>query len=130
MYVDAARLETVVERQRLVDGPGDVKPDMTVDTAMIGIEVIRVPLKWSPGGPLTVGLPIVNLDGQHILTRSEIDGVGDIDPVSSDSVFIQANRFAIEKDVAGLSHALELEENLAISEMVRNVEVFSVPGER
>jgi hypothetical protein len=48
MHVNAAGLETVIKRQCLVDLAGDVQPDMPVDAAMVGIEIVRVPFKRVP----------------------------------------------------------------------------------
>ncbi len=48
MDVDALALEAVVERQRLVDLAHHVQPHVPVDAAVVGIEVVRVPLE--PGG--------------------------------------------------------------------------------
>src|SRR5262249_29415052 len=40
--VHAGGLQAVEKRQRLVDGAGDVKPDVPVDAAVIGVEIVHV----------------------------------------------------------------------------------------
>ena len=43
MDIDALALQTVVERQGLMDLAGDMQPHMAVDAAVVGIEVVPVP---------------------------------------------------------------------------------------
>ena len=62
--VDALALEAVVERQRLVDLAGNMQPDMAINAAVIGIEIVRVPFKGSAGSAFLVARPVVNLDSK------------------------------------------------------------------
>ena len=113
MHVNAAGLETVIERQCLVNLAGDVQPDMPVDAAMVRIEIVRIPFKRSSGSALLVVRAVVYLDRQHVLLRSELHRIADVDAVGGDSVLIQPDRFPIEENVAGLAHAFEFEKDFA-----------------
>ena len=55
--------------------------------------------------------------------------VGDVDAVGGDAVLVQPDRFPIEVDVAGLAHALELEEDLAAGKLGGQLEVLAIPRE-
>src|ERR1039458_3544094 len=129
VYVDAAGLKAVVERQCLMDLAGGVEPDMSVDTAMIRIEIVRVPFKGVSSGALPIVRAVVHLNGQHVLFRAKTEGIGDVDAVSCNSVFIQANLLAIEEYVTGLPHAFEFEKELAAREACRDLEMFAIPRE-
>ena len=127
--VDALALEAVVERQGLEDGAGDVEPDAAVDAAVVGIEVVGVPLECGAGGALFVGGGVVELDGEDIFFAVEEDGAGDVDAVGGDAVLVETDLLAIEEDVTGLARAFELEEETAAGELGGDAEVFAIPGE-
>ena len=113
MHVNAAGLEAVIERQCLVDLAGDVQPNMPVDAAMVGIEIVRVPFKRSSGSAFLVVRAVVHLHRQHVLLGPEVHRIGDVDAVGGNSVLIQSDRFPIEENVAGLAHAFEFEKDFA-----------------
>ena len=127
MHVNARGLQPVVERQRLVNLAGDVQPDVPVDAAMIGIEIVGVPLKPGSGGAFHVVRPVVHLHSQHVLLRPAMHRIRNIDSVGSNSVFIQADLFPIQEDVARLPHALKFEEDFAPEITGGQLEVFAIP---
>jgi hypothetical protein len=129
MHVNAAGLETVIERQCLVDLADDVQPDMPVDAAMVGIEIVRIPFKRSSSSAFLVVRAVVHLHRQHVLLGPEAHCIADVDAVGGNSVLIQADRFPIEENVAGLAHAFEFEKDFAAREAGRKFEVLAVPGE-
>jgi hypothetical protein len=52
MNIDPGAFQAVIERQRLIDLAGDMQPDMPVNAAVVGIEVVGVPLKRGIAGTL------------------------------------------------------------------------------
>src|ERR1017187_7872964 len=125
--IDALAFEAVIERKRLVDFPGHVQPNGAVDAAMIGVEVVNVPLEGRVGGALSVSGAVVEFDRQHVLLATELYLVRDVDAVGTDPVFRKANLLAVEKNIARLTHAFEFEEEIAPREASWKFEVLPIP---
>jgi len=135
--------EAVVEREGLIDLAGHVQPDVAIDAAVIGVEVVGVPLVacgraggavgvlgvGGAEGALLIGGAIVYLDGEDIVLRAQMQAVGDVDAIGGDAVLVEADLLAVEVDVAGLAHAFEFEEDAVAGEVGGEFEVFAVPRE-
>ena len=80
-------------------------------------------------GALAVVAGVVDLDGEDVLLAGGREGVGDVDAVGGDSVLVEADRIAVEEDVAGLAHSLELEEDAMAGGQGGEPEVLAIPGE-
>ena len=108
---------------------GDVQPHMPVDAAVVGVEIVRVPFKRSSGGAFLVVGAVVHPHCQHVFLGPEAHRICDVDTVGGNSVFIQADRFPIQENVARLAHAFEFEKDFAAGEAGRKREVFAIPRE-
>src|ERR1039458_2087547 len=102
---------------------------MPVNAAVVGIEVVGVPLKSGAAGTLGVIRAVIHLDGQDVLFAPEMDRVGDVQAVGGDSVLVKPHLLAIQENVAGLPHALEFEKNLIVGKFGRKLEMFAVPDQ-
>ena len=143
MDVNALALQTVVERQGLMDLACDMQPHMAVDAAVVGIEIVAAPLVagshagsaigvlWVGGaeGAFLVGGGVVHLDREHVLLRAEMHRVRDVDAVGGDAVLVQTDLLAVEVDVARLAHAFELQEDAVAGKRGGQLEVLAIPGE-
>ena len=127
--IDTGAFEAVVQRQRLIDLAGDVQPDMPVDAAVVGIEVVRVPFERGTAGALRVVGAVVDLYRQHVFLASEVHGGGDVHSVRGHSVFVKAHGFAVQENVAGLPHALEFQKDVVSGKFGGQLEVFPVPDD-
>ena len=79
---------------------------MLIQSAMIGIEIVGVPLETSAGALGVIG-PVIQMHCQYIILTAEEYMICEIDAVRRDAVFRQTNRLAIEKNLAGLTHPVE-----------------------
>ncbi len=127
--VGTGGFEAVVEGEGLVDFSGDVEPDVAVDAAVVGVEVIGVPFESGAGGTFLIVGAVIDFDGEDVFVIAEFDGVGDIDAVAGDAVFVEADFLAVEEDIAGLAHAFEFEEDFIVGVGGGEGEMFAVPGE-
>src|SRR5690348_1385814 len=100
---------------------------MSVNAAEIRIEIIRIPFESRAGGAFGIVRLIIHLHGKHILLAPKMHGVGYIDAVCRDSVLIQTNLLAVEKDVPGLPHTLEFEKELMAGSFGWKLEMFAIP---
>ena len=80
---------------------------MLIQSAMIGIEIVGVPLETSAGGALGVIGPVIQMYRQYIILTAKQHLIGEVDAVRRDAVFRQTNRLGIEKNLAGLTHPVE-----------------------
>jgi hypothetical protein len=85
VHVDALALQSVIKRQRLMYLAHYMQPDMTINSAVVGIEVVCVPFKSRPAAGRAVGVlrvggakgaflvrcRVVDLDGEHIFLRAK-----------------------------------------------------------
>ena len=71
----------------------------------------------------------MRFDGEDVFLIAELHGVGNVHAVRGDSIFIQADRFAIQENVARLTHALEFDKYFLARKVGRELEVFAVPRE-
>ena len=129
MHVDPGAFQAVVKRQGLINFAGDVQPDMPVDAAVVGIEVVGVPFKRGAAGTLLVIGAIIHLDCQHVLFAPEMNRAGDVQSEGSHPVFVKPGWFAVQKNVAGLSHTFKFEEDLVAGKFGRKFEMLAVPDE-
>ena len=127
--VNARAFKAIIERQRLVDLAGYVQPDVPVDAAVVGVEIVRIPFKRDACGAFRVGSLVVDLDREYVLLGPEVRRIGDVEAVRRDSVFTQPDLLAVKEDVARLAHALEFEEDLVAGQIGGQPEVFAVPRE-
>ena len=141
--VDALTLQPVVQRQRLVYLSGYMNPDRPVDAAVIGVEVVGIPLEAQRHAIGAVGVlrirrakralliarGVVHLHGEDVLLPRRRKRVSDVDAIRVDAILVQANLLAVEIDVPGLTHPLELDVDLAPRSLCGQLEVLAIPGE-
>ena len=65
--INAGRAEVRIERQRLVQLVGDVQADVLVDAAVVGVEVLVVPLEALAGRLFLVVPGVVDAHGDDVL---------------------------------------------------------------
>src|ERR1017187_10707465 len=102
---------------------------MPVNATVVGIEVVGVPLKRGIVGTLRVSSAFIPLHRQDVLFVPEVNGAGDVQAVGCHPVLVKPNLLAIQEDISGLPHALELEKDFAAGKLGRKLEVFAVPGQ-
>ena len=124
--IDAGGLEILVERQGLVNLAGDVQPDVAVEAAVVGIEILGLPLEDGAGGFFGVVGDVGDLDGEDVFLVAEVNGVGDVDAAGRDAVFVFADGLAVHEESGGLPHAFELDEDLVALGAGGKLEVLAV----
>ena len=102
---------------------------MPVDSAVVGVEVVSVPLKRSITGTLCVSCAVIHLDRQDVVFIPKVNGAGDVQTVGRHPVLVKPDCLAVQENVAGLPHALEFEEDLTAGKSGRKLEMFAVPNQ-
>ena len=108
--VDARSAEVRVERQRLVEFAGDVQPHVLRQTAVVGVEILVVPLVAAVVYAVTVSPRVVAAHGNDVLAR--LDKRCDIKAEGHHAIVREPHLLAIHPHVGTLTGTLELDEEL------------------
>jgi len=130
--IDAGGAQAGIERQGLVQVAGQVQPHRPVDSAVVHIEVVVVPLEAAAGGALLVLPVIVDPHGDDVLERGGLEQLGGVDAEGRGAVLVAAGPHAVDVNVAGLAHALEVDDRPAAHGRTRACgqhEALAVPGD-
>ena len=117
-------LEIVVEWQGLVELVGDVEEHVLRDAAVVGVEVLVVPLVALSRGSFVIIPGIVNTYGDNVPPLNNIRCK--VEAARHHAVLGESHLLTVEPDVGAEAHALKLDEILAVAHFL-NVEVLAVP---
>ena len=95
------------------------------DAAVVGIEVLVVPLVATVVRPGTIGPTVVATYRQHVLTH--LCERGQVHAESHHAVLAEAQGMSVQIDIGGLSYSLELHKDLALHLVGRERKPLSVP---
>lgn len=104
-----------------------MQENVLVDPAVVGIEILVVPLVRRAGGLLPVRPAIVDLSRQDVGLIVERD-IADIKAKGHDPVLAATDPLAIKVELPGVTDAFELEKDVLIPARGWQVKVFPVPG--
>ena len=122
--IDTCGLEIIVERKSLVELVGDVEEHILWNTAIVGIEVLVVPLETLTAGALTIVPGVIHTYGYDVFTFYNIRC--QVESACHHTILGISHFLAIEPDVGTIAHALELDEILAVAHFL-DMEVLAIP---
>ena len=122
--IDTCGLEIIVERKSLVEFVGDVEEHILWNTAIVGIEVLVVPLETLTAGALTIVPGVIHTYGYDVFTFYNIRC--QVESACHHTILGISHFLAIEPDVGTEAHALKLDEILAVAHFL-DMEVLAIP---
>ena len=117
-------LEIIVERKGLVELIGDVEEHVLRNTAIVGIEVLVVPLEALTAGAFTIAPGVIHAYGDDVLALYNIRCK--VETACHYTILGISHFLAIEPDVGTEAHAFELNEILAVAHFL-DMEVLAIP---
>ena len=117
-------LEIIVKRKGLIELDGDVEEHILRNTAIVGIEVLVVPLVALAGGAFTIAPGVIHAYCDDVFALYNIRCK--VETACHHTILGIAYFLAIEPDVGTEAHALELDEILAVAHFL-DMEVLAIP---
>ena len=117
-------LEIIVEWKGLIKLVGDVEEHILRNTAIVGIEVLVVPLEALTAGAFTIAPGVIYTYGDDVLTLFNIRC--QVETACHHTILGISHFLAVEPDVGTEAHALELDEILAVAHFL-DLEVLAIP---
>lgn len=122
--VGTCGLEIIVERKSLVEFVGDVEEHILWNTAIVGFEVLVVPLETLTAGALTIVPGVIHTYDYDIFTFYNIRC--QVESACHHTILGISHFLTIEPDVGTEAHALKLDEILAVAHFL-DMEVLAIP---
>ena len=119
------RAEVGIERQRLVELSRDVQPHVLRDAAIVGVEVLVVPLVTAVVTARAIVPTVVAAHGQHVFALFDIGC--QVKATSHHTVFAETQMMSVQIEVSPLSNTFELDEYLTLYLFLCQKELLAIP---
>ena len=124
--IHARRAEVTVERKRLIEAVGDMQTHVLGQAAVVGVEILVVPLQTAVILPIAVVPTVVGPDRHHILAL--MHECRDVQSTGHHAVLVLSCQLSIHPHIGPLTEALELEEHLPRTHALQ-AEAFAIPSD-
>ena len=123
--IRARRAQTAVERQRLVELSREMQIDILGQAAVVGVEVLVVPLVTAVERSVAICPAVVASHCQHVTPC--LDRWCEVEAEGHHTIVREAHVLSVQVHVGPLTGTFEFYENLSLQLLFCECEVLSVP---